>query len=297
MEHRFENVQRSWLALDRLGADSDPLQPNDGGSLVPAVWLRLVRGASEEPVWMLRSASADGIISVGAAETCDWQIQADRVPPLAFYLRALAGSLFVRACGAGEVRVDGHALGSIWVPVAQGARLRVGEALIEVGLSGRSRAAQHETLCRTLTPPVELADDAFGDCALLWQASEAIRQPASNDFDDVSVCDVLSTSSEPVSSEPVSSEPVSSEPVSSAVVSSEPVPSAVVNLRTPPPADAAREFWTATIFGPEEISLDDFERDLRAGSRLDPWHSTRLWIAGSLLACAYGCWVLLLDYF
>lgn len=231
---------------------------------------------------MLRSASADGIISVGAAETCDWQIHAADVPPLAFYLRALTGSLFVRACGAGEVRVDGHALGSIWVPVAQGARLRVGEALIEVGLSGRSRAAQHEILCRTLTPAVEPAEDASGASLPRWQAWEAIRQPASNDMDDVSVCAVLSTSSEPASSEPVSSGPISS---------------AAVDLRTPPPADAAREFWTATIFGPEEIALDDLERDSCANSRLGPWHSSGIWIAGSLVACAYGCWILFLDHF
>ena len=26
------------------------------------------------------------------------------------------------------------------------------------------------------------------------------------------------------------------------------------------------------------------------------WGSAGLWIAGSLLACAYGCWVLLLDH-
>src|SRR5262245_43261480 len=118
-----------------------------------SVWLRLVRGEAREPVRVLPADLADGAISLGAADSCDWRIEADDVPPVALYLKAIAGSLFVRAAGPAAVRVDGHGVGSIWLPVERGARIAVGAAVIEVGLAGRSRRAQGALLERAFDQP------------------------------------------------------------------------------------------------------------------------------------------------
>src|SRR5687768_11424209 len=114
--------------------------------LSPPVWLRMTRGTAEQPVCMV---SADETLSVGASEACDWQVRGADVPAEALALRTLAGCLFARAADDADVRIDGEQLAAMWVPVEKGARLQIGDVLIEVGLSGRSRAAQSQRLTST----------------------------------------------------------------------------------------------------------------------------------------------------
>jgi hypothetical protein len=248
-------------------------------SACESVWLRLVRGSSREPVRML-PAGGDDAVSVGAAARCDWQIEGDDVPPLALFLKAIAGSLFVRAAGSAELRVDGHEVGAMWLLVERGARLSVGGALIEVGLAGRSRSAQHAQLqrafgaacdCDAPAPATEAAALEPGWAARREYADEA-QQPESAVRGREPALDWTSTLLEEVDE-----------------------PRALARETLPP----CEQLWSATIFGAEELpagaafaarDADSIEPDVR-------WGSAGLWIAGSLLACAYGCWVLLLDHF
>jgi hypothetical protein len=152
----------------------------------------------------------------------------------------LAGSLFVRAASGALVRVDGHELGSLWTPIEQGARVSLGEACFEVGLSGRSRAAQRANLPRTFA---RVPDWFEAPCTPSCEGSPGQRSSQ----DGVA-------------------------PFTTGVWAPEPEPPAL-----------------ATIFG-----LDTQHGSLArraAGHRL----GASALIAGGLLACAYGCWVLLLE--
>jgi predicted component of type VI protein secretion system len=266
MEQPFQNVSPSaaanmpYVELEPGTRDDAPLR---------SIWLRLVRGASLQPVWMLPDAAEQGGASVGAADACDWRIQASGMPDAAFSLQTLAGCLFVRASGDAEVRVDGHGLGSIWAPVESGARIAVGEALIEVGLSGRSRNAQSTWLQRAF----HAAD--LGDA---WRQPRCNRVVAPALAEQPEVREPLREDTHPVCPEQGSawSEQVSawSAPVQ------------------------AEQLWSATIFGAEELSdVAPSAAEERDDLPVRSWRGTSLWLAGSLVACAYGCWVLLLDHF
>lgn len=112
-----------------------------------SVWLRLVRGkCNGTPA--LHVSPRDGIVAVGASSECRWQLQGEGMPPVALYVRLLAGTLFVRASSRAQVELDGQRVGAIWSPVAQGTRVSVAGAVIEVGLAGRSRHAQGVALGR-----------------------------------------------------------------------------------------------------------------------------------------------------
>jgi hypothetical protein len=256
-------------------------------SACESVWLRLVRGASREPVWML-PAVADAAVSVGAADRCDWQIEADDVPPLAFFLKAIAGSLFVRAAGSAELRVDGHEVGAMWLLVEHGARLSVGGALIEVGLAGRSRGAQQAQLQRALGAAFEF--DAPAPAAEArplgpgWAACGEYADEASQEESAVPGRELaLDWGREPALD------------WASAPLAAADEPRTLARETLPP----CEQLWSATIFGAEELSAGGAFAAREADS-IEPyvrWGSVGLWIAGSLVACAYGCWVLLLDHF
>jgi hypothetical protein len=65
---------------------------------------------------------------------------------------------------------------------------------------------------------------------------------------------------------------------------------------TLPPCE---QLWSATIFGAEELPPGVAFAGRETLESIAPyvrWGSAGLWIVGSLLACAYGCWVLLLDH-
>jgi predicted component of type VI protein secretion system len=222
------------------------------------VWLRLVRGDAHDPVRTLPAELADGAVSVGTAASCDWRIEADGVPPVALHLKAIAGSLFVRAAGPAALRVDGHEVGSIWVPVERGARVAIGDALIEVGLAGRSRRAQHALLQRGFDQPLDRASEPPPVAPLAGRcvSPDAVREPARELELPARAENVWAAHESPQSLQ-----------------------------------------WSATIFGADDAALA-YADDDRASSAafIRTGSSTSLLIAGSLLACAYGCWVLLLDF-
>lgn len=205
-------------------------------------WLRLVRGNASEPDRMLREPSAGSIISVGSDAACDWRIDADDVPPLALWIRALPGGLFVRAAGSCAVTVDGYQLGTLWTPVDQGSCVSVGGAAFEVGLCGRSRAAQSERLQRAFA---HIPDPLRAPLAPHRSPSEG---------------GPLAGADDPWLLE----EDAPGEP-------------------------------TATIFGPDDAASDAAAS--APARRLIPhvWTAASVCIAGALLACAYGIWVLVLD--
>jgi predicted component of type VI protein secretion system len=197
--------------------------------LVASVWLRMIRGSSDQPLFMLSCALGEQVVSVGASEHCDWRILGEHIPELALELRVMANCLFARAIGAADVFVDGEQLAAMWVPIEKGARLQVGSAMIEVGLSGRSRAAQTQALSASLGAQAAL--DEAADSLLARFSVTGLSSPDSSG----ALCDST---------------------------------------------------CAATVLDPE------------ASERVSqPWRSTGVLIAGSLMACAYGCWVLLLDYF
>jgi hypothetical protein len=227
-------------------------------------WLRLVRGTALEPVWQVRtSAASEEGYSVGSDPACDWQVHAPDMPPLACWLRVLAGTLFVRAAGTCEVSVDGHGLGSMWTPVAHGARLDAGGALIEVGLFGRSRAAQTQRLrcaperipdvCELPRPVVDGARQAELEAAWhLPKTTAQLRMDAQQAWQ-----------------------------------------AAALELDG---QAQQRDGWTATIFGADDSAPAEGRPTLEVVAGLRRFSVAGIWIAGSLVACAYGCWVLLLDH-
>jgi len=197
--------------------------------LVAAVWLRMIRGSSDQPVFMVGGALGEQTVSVGSGTHCLWQVHGEQVPDCALELRVLANQLFARSLGEAEVVVDGELLASMWVPIEQGARLQVGTVMLEVGLSGRSRAAQSRTLSSSL-----------GAEAMLDEAADSLLARFS-----------------------------------------------VTGLESPDMSGALCDSTcAATVLDPEPVQ---HERT--------PFRSAGVLIAGSLMACAYGCWVLLLDYF
>jgi hypothetical protein len=206
-------------------------------------WLRLVRGTASEPDRMLREPVSGSVIAVGSAASSDWQIDAADVPPLALWIRALPGGLFVRAAGSCPVTVDGDQLGTLWTPVAHGSCVSVGGAAFEIGLCGRSRAAQSERLQRAfagIPDPLRAPRVPDPSCS----AGELVTAAGDDPW--------------------LLEEDVPEQP-------------------------------TVTIFG-----LDDAGSGAPArvpALRLVPhlWTATSVLIAGGLLLCAYGCWVLLLD--
>jgi predicted component of type VI protein secretion system len=247
-----------------------------------SVWLRLVRGGSREPVRMLPADLADGAVSVGASDRCDWQIAAEDVPPVAFSLKAIAGSLFVCAADNAELRVDGHEVGSMWLPVERGARLSVGGALIEVGLAGRSRSAQHAQLQR-----------AFGGRCELDAAAPAENAEARPLEPAWAGCGAYAD--EAPQEEPAVRGREPALDWASTLLEEADEPRALARETLPP----CEQLWSATIFGAEELPGGGAcaARDADSIEPYVRWGSAGLWIAGSLLACAYGCWVLLLDHF
>jgi predicted component of type VI protein secretion system len=275
-------------------------------AVTESVWLRLVRGASREPVRMLPADLADGAISVGTADSCDWQIDAEDVPALAFYLKTIAGSLFVRAAGPAELRVDGHGVGSIWAPVERGARLTIGAAHIEVGLAGRSRRAQHALLERAFDGPSELGGEivpAGAVPALALPVPNALLEVPTAPFyarepthaqQPAALYDALMAEAALREQEPGA--PVYEQQSLSYQESRH--EQAGVQLRSG--IGVSEQLWSATIFGSEELRtagacVVDGEAD--PATYMRGWSSTGLLIAGSLVACAYGCWILLLDHF
>jgi hypothetical protein len=197
--------------------------------LTAAVWLRMIRGWSDQPLFMLGSALGEQAVSVGADPSCSWQVRGEEVPDTALELRVLANRLFARSLGDAEVFVDGEQLAAMWVPIEKGARLQVGSVTLEVGLSGRSRAAQSRSL--SASHGAEAALDEAADSLL---ARFSITGIASSDMTSA-LCDSK---------------------------------------------------CAATVLDPEVVEQGN-----------TAFHSTGVLIAGSLMACAYGCWVLLLDYF
>lgn len=200
----------------------------DATQLAASVWLRLVRGASDQPLYMVSGPRGEEGVSVGSADGCDWRVEGVDVPPHALQLRMLASQLFARAIGEADVLVDGEQLAAMWVPIAKGARIEVGTLAIEVGLSGRSRAAQSQRLLASMG--AEAALDEAADSLLARFSVTGLESPDLTS----ALCDGT---------------------------------------------------CAATVLDPEAQ-----ERSVQ------PWRSTGLLIAGSLMACAYGCWVLLLDH-
>jgi predicted component of type VI protein secretion system len=255
-----------------------------------SVWLRLVRGSSREPVRMLPADLADGVVSVGASDGCDWQIAADEVPPLAFSLKAIAGSLFVCAADSAELRVDGHEVGSMWLPVELGARLSVGGALIEVGLAGRSRSAQHAQLQRAFGGPSELDAPAANAEARPLEPGNAEATRLEPGW-----LGCGGDANEAPQEEPAAREREPALDWASTLLEEADGPRALARETLPP----CEQLWSATIFGAEELPAG-VACAAQGADSIEPyvrWGSAGLWIAGSLLACAYGCWVLLLDHF
>lgn len=254
---------------------------------------------------MLPADLADGAVSVGTADSCDWQIAADDVPPVAFSLKTIAGSLFVHAAGTAELRVDGHAVGSMWLPVERGARINVGAALIEVGLAGRSRRAQHAQLQRAFGAPFELdapappaqypfelgAPAQAGSVTGVEATPSELGSAVGGGSDDVALqaADDVALQAAPA----VARDPALDDWTCTLLEEAD-EPRALARETLPP----CEQLWSATIFGAEELPA----RAACAAREADTiapyvrWGGASLWIAGSLLACAYGCWVLLLDH-
>lgn len=211
-------------------------------------WLRLIRGDSATSVWMVPAHASDSSVSVGSASTCDWRLRGE-LPEVALHLRTLAGNLFVRANEGGNVLLDGQRLGAMWVPVFKGARISVGDTVIEVGLSGRTRSAQHRLLTTFFNAHAELREDddiVHPPLLSVVHAESPERELASM---------LCAQSDAPALA--FDTQAVAAEPNAAAIFDAdEPRPTVLTTLPT----------------------------------------GTGVWIAGSLLACAYGCFVILLDY-
>lgn len=212
MEHRVEPGSRAVEAV-----------PSDG------VWLRLIRGSSSQSLCLLGDGVAEETLLVGSSSACDWQVSGEGIAPFALELRVMADRLFARAAEHADADVDGEQLAAMWVPVDRGARLHAGALVLEVGLSGRSRAAQSQSLA--CSHGAEAALDESADSLLARFSVTGISAPTL----DSARCD---------------------------------------------------DTCAATVLDP-----DGGARERRR------FRSAGVLIAGSLVACAYGCWVLLLDYF
>lgn len=108
-------------------------------------YLRLRQGASTRASWILDEVPGGTMITVGADSTCDWQVRAAFVPPRAFSVLVVGAMMFVRSGPDAGVLLNGRPLPDGWVPVADGCRIDIGLARIEVSTG-------------YATPPIELTE-------------------------------------------------------------------------------------------------------------------------------------------
>ena len=91
------------------------LEPDDAGG--HQVLLTLRRGVSSWGAWAFDAPDAGMTIIVGPSASCDWQIASPGVSPL--FLAFTGEALLARAIKHDErVRLNGHALGEIWVQLS-----------------------------------------------------------------------------------------------------------------------------------------------------------------------------------
>jgi predicted component of type VI protein secretion system len=87
---------------------------------------------------MLEDGPGGTAITIGSDPGCDWKIKAASVPPHALSVLLLAGSIYARSGEQGGVLLDGRPLAASWQPVADGARLDIGLARLEITLGGEA---------------------------------------------------------------------------------------------------------------------------------------------------------------
>lgn len=110
----------------------------------PTAYVRLTGGSSEHASWLLQDALGGAAITIGSNPSCDWTIRAAGVPGHALSVLLLQGSIYVRSGEQGGVLLDGQPLDTCWRPVADGARLDIGFARLEIGL-GDGRAPRPQS--------------------------------------------------------------------------------------------------------------------------------------------------------
>jgi hypothetical protein len=111
----------------RNEADAQP-----SGDRTFSAYLRLRQGASARATWVLEESPGGTMISVGSDLVCDWQLRAAFVPARAFSMLVVGGRTFIRSGPEPGVLLNGKVLDEGWVPVADGARIDVGLAQLEV---------------------------------------------------------------------------------------------------------------------------------------------------------------------
>ncbi|HEX6244633.1 MAG TPA: FHA domain-containing protein [Polyangiales bacterium] len=135
----------------------------DSGQKAPATaCVRLTGGSSTHATWMLEDGPGGTAITIGSDPSCDWKIKAASVPPHAVSVLLLSGSVYVRCGDHGGVLLDGRPLSTSWQAVADGARLDIGLARLEVTLGGESMLGDwpRTWVVHNVETPSELLDSS-----------------------------------------------------------------------------------------------------------------------------------------
>lgn len=111
--------------------------------------VRLRQGSSARATWNLEDCPGGTTITVGSGLTCDWQVRAPFVPPHALSVLFVGGRLYVRPGPEHGALLNGHGLGGEdWTPVAEGDRVDVGLARLEIDVGASASASWREAEAR-----------------------------------------------------------------------------------------------------------------------------------------------------
>ncbi len=108
--------------------------------------LRLVQGESSAGQWELVGSLGHTTLTVGSSADCTWVVREEGVRPIHFSLHWDGGTLRIADLyNAGDVRVDGAALGSQWRPLLGRMRIEFGKAamVVESSAGARSDSSEH----------------------------------------------------------------------------------------------------------------------------------------------------------
>jgi len=230
------------------------------------------------------------MISVGADPSCDWQVRAAFVPPRAFSILLVGGSVFVRTGPEPGVLLNGKPLEDGWVPVPNGARIDCGLARMEV------TAGFDAPIAAEPTGAFRILDHVPASAQGTWQAApgapstwqEVAAQPAPAVTVPSPAASTPSPSARPAA-RPASARSArpSARDLRQTIRGHGPRPGA-----TSQPLDATREL--------EDVYTDPGMPDVIPALLDDDAPSSRssLWryaAVGVLTASAYGGWLVLLD--
>jgi hypothetical protein len=103
--------------------------------------LRLSRGSSHQPLWLLHDVAGGTTITVGSAASCDWQVRAAHVAPHALSVLLIGGAVFVAAGPNADARLNGAPLPEAWTQVLGAARIDLGLARLTLTWDEKPRAS------------------------------------------------------------------------------------------------------------------------------------------------------------